>query len=378
MSDRERQLEELLGLVEKVYAAAIDETAWPGMAGQIASVFRSTSTNLLVPVRGSHSPQSLCVTENIDAASRLAYSSYYSARDVWVDRAIGHGMPAVVASKDLVEDAEFSETEFYRDWCRHLDVFYVMGSVFRTGADELSVLGIHRPKSAGTYSENDKTLAALFVPHLQRALRVRKSLATSHAQRTISLAALEHIDSALFILDACGRVLFNNRRAEALLRRGDGITLRNGRVSAVDVASAARLAELIRAAGDLKDALRPCGGALRIPRAGDTALEALVSHFRLALSGEGISSVILLVRDPNCRALDADVLRSLFDLTATEAQITRALANGSSIAEIAADHHARPQTVRKQLKQIFAKTGTRRQAELVALALRSVAALALG
>jgi DNA-binding CsgD family transcriptional regulator len=69
-------------------------------------------------------------------------------------------------------------------------------------------------------------------------------------------------------------------------------------------------------------------------------------------------------------------LRALFHFTPTEARIAQALANGKSIAEIAATHRANLQTVRKQLKSIFAKTGTNRQAQCVAVILRSVAAIA--
>jgi hypothetical protein len=30
---------------------------------------------------------------------------------------------------DLITDAEFECTEFYRDWCRHLDLFCLVGVV---------------------------------------------------------------------------------------------------------------------------------------------------------------------------------------------------------------------------------------------------------
>jgi DNA-binding CsgD family transcriptional regulator len=69
-------------------------------------------------------------------------------------------------------------------------------------------------------------------------------------------------------------------------------------------------------------------------------------------------------------------LRAVFHFTPTEARIAQALANGQTIAEIATAHRATLQTVRKQLKIIFAKTGTNRQAQCVAVILRSVATIA--
>jgi DNA-binding CsgD family transcriptional regulator len=52
------------------------------------------------------------------------------------------------------------------------------------------------------------------------------------------------------------------------------------------------------------------------------------------------------------------------------------MANGMSIAQIAVANLVRPHTVRKQLKIIFGKTGTNRQAQCVAVILRSIASIA--
>ncbi|MDH5172949.1 MAG: helix-turn-helix transcriptional regulator, partial [Gammaproteobacteria bacterium] len=51
------------------------------------------------------------------------------------------------------------------------------------------------------------------------------------------------------------------------------------------------------------------------------------------------------------------------------------LARGLSLAEVAESQHISPHTARAQLKSIFAKTGASRQAELVRMIIRSVAAL---
>ena len=59
-------------------------------------------------------------------------------------------------------------------------------------------------------------------------------------------------------------------------------------------------------------------------------------------------------------------LQRLFQLTPAEARIAQGLANGMSLAEIAREQRAHLQTVRKQLKAVFAKTGTHRQAQCVA------------
>jgi DNA-binding CsgD family transcriptional regulator len=69
------------------------------------------------------------------------------------------------------------------------------------------------------------------------------------------------------------------------------------------------------------------------------------------------------------------LLQDLFALTPAEAAIAAALGEGKSVEAIARTCHISLNTARTHLKHIFDKTNTRRQAELVSLLARSVAAL---
>lgn len=64
---------------------------------------------------------------------------------------------------------------------------------------------------------------------------------------------------------------------------------------------------------------------------------------------------------------DAALIQGLFDLTPAEARVAQAIASGHSLAEIAKNHGVATETVRTQLKSIFAKTGASRQVDLVRL-----------
>lgn len=64
----------------------------------------------------------------------------------------------------------------------------------------------------------------------------------------------------------------------------------------------------------------------------------------------------------------ADVAR-IFGLTKTEARLTLATANGMTATEYSTKHGISINTAYSQIKDILAKTGTRRQAELIKLVL---------
>jgi DNA-binding CsgD family transcriptional regulator len=61
------------------------------------------------------------------------------------------------------------------------------------------------------------------------------------------------------------------------------------------------------------------------------------------------------------------ILRGLFDLSAAETKLAAALASGQTLKAAAASRFISMPTARSQLAQIFHKTGTHQQSELVAL-----------
>jgi DNA-binding CsgD family transcriptional regulator len=64
---------------------------------------------------------------------------------------------------------------------------------------------------------------------------------------------------------------------------------------------------------------------------------------------------------------EAARLRAEFGLTKAEARLALRLAEGSSLASAAQAFNVKLTTIRSQLQQVFAKTGTSRQTELVAM-----------
>ncbi|UVK51338.1 helix-turn-helix transcriptional regulator [Mesorhizobium sp. AR02] len=81
---------------------------------------------------------------------------------------------------------------------------------------------------------------------------------------------------------------------------------------------------------------------------------------------DGTSIVALLDRE-NTSAANPQTLQRMFGLTSAETQLALRLAQGDAPLEIARSWHLSRTTIRSQLASLFAKTETRRQAELVAL-----------
>lgn len=78
-------------------------------------------------------------------------------------------------------------------------------------------------------------------------------------------------------------------------------------------------------------------------------------------------AIVVLASSANATLPDADLLRLMFDLTPTEARLTRSLLEGATITEAARRHRVTASTARRQLASIFAKTGANRQVDLLRL-----------
>ena len=91
---------------------------------------------------------------------------------------------------------------------------------------------------------------------------------------------------------------------------------------------------------------------------------------RLEKSAFGIDSpgVVMFIFESNISndKSSADVAR-IFGLTKAEARLTLAIVNGMTATEYSLEHGISINTAYSQIKEILAKTGTRRQAELIKL-----------
>lgn len=91
------------------------------------------------------------------------------------------------------------------------------------------------------------------------------------------------------------------------------------------------------------------------------------------LTEDGPHSVLLLIDLDATPLPSASSLEQIFGLTPAEARLALLLVDGKTLDEIAQKLHLSVATVRTQLKAVFEKTHTHRQAELVVLVSRLAA-----
>ena len=175
----------------------------------------------------------------------------------------------------------------------------------------------------------------------------------------VLLDSLDRMSCGGLFLDAAGGVLRFNSLAERCLARHTSSDRSEAKSNGWATQA---LRQLLGSAIRLKN--------LKVPFSvrGVTGRALIVHAVPIPVGqDENAASLLILFDLDECLRPSEEMLRDAFELTRAEARLAARLACGESLQDIADAFGISPGTARMQLKAVFAKTRTCRQAELVAL-----------
>lgn len=371
--------------VGAIYDAALRPELWP-VALQRATDLIDGSAGLLFTPRTLDGPRALVIPDNISPEVMQQYTSHYHRLDVWTQAGAARGLFVtgnVVCDEDLVPRKQLMESQYFREFLQPAGISRICVSVVFGEEDAevpATVISIYRGLNATAFGCSERDTLRLLVPHISRSLGCMYRLRLAESRVASSMEALDRINRGIILFDAVGRVLHVNRWAASILEASDGISLipegaTASRLFVSDVRKRQLLESLIASALSVS----PLGtghfskGLLVTRRAGRQPLFLSVSSlsgdspYRV---GENQPQAIGFLADLEMpHRLDENLFADSFGLTRSELRLVANLCAGKTIAEIARQLGLSPQTLRDQLKSIFVKTGTNRQANLVRLAL---------
>jgi DNA-binding CsgD family transcriptional regulator len=361
---------QLLSLIETIYSAVGQPSLWSAVLEGIAEAVNGESTILFA----SYPDNQFAAIFRMDPGAWDAYLTYYGSINP-LSQPCDEMFPVgtVRYGHLAMPDSDLVGTEFYSDFFRPNNMHYSIGIKVPLGALPPTYISCQRPRSKGAFHEREGVVFETLLPHLQRALMLHSQFARMQATVLGLDAALDAFGHAVFGLDHHGRVIFANRQAEKMVRSGDAIRVFDKKLCAV-IHEENRKLQLV-----VSDVLAHGTGIsnhsgihlLIARRSRESSLRVTATPFRSQLPGTSTQLVALVfVSDAADRPQSrGQALRALYALSPTESRVADLLLQGLEVKEVANAIGITLETARFHTKRVLAKTGTRRQAELMRLML---------
>ncbi len=358
-------------LTEQIYTAAFDDAGWDSLLEALRVQFHVSMVISVVWDRKAEVPLFARSTMQ-DRSVESKYEAHYYKIDPWYYKIDGlfsaferkiQQRPNTLVFPDqaIMPRSAMYKTEFYQDFVRPYDLsgndlVVVAGKSEHTH----STFHFHSPAQSEEFDgEEIKQLAAL-VPHLKRGLHTHQQMAGLRANANLFEAAFDGLANAVFLLNATGLVLRFNARAKQLMDARQAIAVQQGRLMALHPRDNMALQAALRPQPAWAP---PAGLMLRGPVPASNlrlTVTPLQGHtLPLWVDVHRRAQVAFMVTATHHDPLSANSLTLVehYGLTPAEAEVARLLADGLGPRQIAARRGKSINTIKAQIKQIYAKTG---------------------
>lgn len=226
------------------------------------------------------------------------------------------------------------------------------------------------PVSPGGWEAPQVALMKGLLPHIRQFVRVRQALTHTEALGASVTGLLNNTRTGVIHLDRRGRIVAANDRARDILRRGDGLSDRDGVLRARAPADQARLERLV---ADALPAASAVSGSMLLRRT--SVLPQFVVHVKPVslrqpdFGTQRTAVLVLLVEPGNRPRIDPNLIATTLGLTPAESRIAVWLTEGRTVREIATATGRQESSIHWHLRQIYTKQAISRQADLVRLVL---------
>lgn len=338
-------MEGIQEIIERIYAASVAPDRWPDALLALASAVDGTACG--IRIEGIETPSFHQRWVGLDPAFERAYVEAYWDHDVWAAEGKRGRVGSAAVGDALVGPDARRENAFINELCAPYGIDDLVGGLVSLTPKTMVSFAAMRQRGQRPFDDEHAAIVEQLVPHVRRALLVEDALLGARSGEKIAWALVDRLPVGAFVLDARRRVLHANAAGSRMMAEGLAIDSRPIR-------------ELL-ATGE------PC-----IVHANGRRLAAVVTPLPEAQSLFGLASdrgrVLVVITDPSTRTVPpAELLVQIYGLTAAEARVALLVGAGLAPKEAADQLGTAWNTVRAQLRAVYAKTHTSGQCALVRL-----------
>lgn len=360
--------------------ASVNPALWPDA---LAALAEATDADTVLTAEHSVGGDAGRVTHawGVDTKLLVTYPDAAAPLSQWLQDADAAGAaPRVWDGEDIVIDGRpLGRSTFAADWLQAQNLHHVLVGVAGHPDGRVDLVLLGRTRRHGRFSSEAVERLGDLLPHLHRRLAAGEAAELARTVQGAAATALRGVALGVALIRADGGVLFANGAANAVINNGDILSLSSGALSLGQPGRRGRFRELLtRIAAMVKDGEQVSPRAIAVPRPSrQRPVSLLIWPLPEATEvGADEPVAIVFIGDPEHRGeIDPMRLCDLYGLSRAEARVAALLAQGHRLDETAQILGVAYETVRKHLKQIFSKTGTDRQAELVRMLVGGPAAV---
>jgi DNA-binding CsgD family transcriptional regulator len=365
----------LESLLYRIHALTDAKADWSDVLG----LLRDRLDAPLVTLSQHHfaSGQGAVVCEFPESPGFRRTFAEYASRNPWFLSSDEYTAGRVVTSDELLSNRDLRKTDFYRGLLKPHRLFHCMSGVAIRRGQLIHYISLHRGEDQAAFGEREKTSLRAVLPHVSLALENRWRLRQASDLAAVMTGLVDRYPHLSILADADGRVVHCSRSANALSVPSTGLCIEEGRLAAATPVDRMALREAIRdvaegAARDAPDRTRAV--TLSVPGGQRPTVVSIYAAGKVfqAETGGVAELVLVTARNPH---VEHDVRTcsfvKQFGLSPAQARVSVMIIAGHSLVDTARRLHVSENTARSHLKQIFQKTNTHGQMELVHLHTRS-------
>jgi DNA-binding CsgD family transcriptional regulator len=347
-------------IVDRIYEAAAIPDLWEPLLDEIAQMIGAEGALLFV-ARATSSQ--IVTSPKLKQLVPTYFERGYQFVDERTRRLFERNEAGFLSDLDVFTPEEWRNDPIRKDFWEPAGMGWGIATQIGLPDGENIIIHSERLAATGPFERAETTAMNALRPHLARATLMSARLAFEKTKA--AMTTLEMVGLPAAALDRRGVLyhannLFNRMVPEIFIDLPAGMQL----------AEASANAAVVAAIGAAVSGRYSAPYSVPLPARGGhpPMIVHLLPVAGVAQDVFSRSGGIMIVTPVTMGEVSsAQLIQGLFDLTPAEARVARAIGNGETIAAIAAGHQVAEPTVRNQLREIFAKTGVHRQAELVGL-----------
>ena len=362
-------------IVTALHDAALDDTLWPSASALIDDTVGMVGSHLTI------------LQEHAQDGAEFLFGDVYHHGE-FIE--LGREYPTIYFPCDerfprlfrLPDSQVFHLTDIFTEQEQRTSLTYNEGlpkvsarnglNVRLDGPDGLHIIwALADPDDPLGWGSAQIALIQQLLPHIRQFVRVRRALTAAEALRISLTHLLDNAMTGVLYLDRRGTIVGANARGLGILRHGDGLVDRGGVLHARYPTDNAKLQQLIGRALPQWGRTAVSGSmAMRLaPDRPPLTLHINPVNLRSDFGIQRVAALVLLVNPEQPAHIDPVQVAALLGLTRAESRVAVALARGQSVRDIAVTTYRTQASVRWHVRQIYAKLGISRQADLVRMVL---------